>query len=190
MDHENEAQELEGFRAYLSLLARLQLDPRLRGKVDLSGVVQQTLLEAHRAMDQLRQMTEPQRTAWLRRALANNLTDEVRKLGTAGRDVTLERSLEASLSESAARLEAWLAADQPSPSQQAEKNELMLRLAGALEQLPEDQRTAVELHHLSGLPVAEIAGQMGRSPGAVGALLARGIKKLRESLTDPEEEKP
>ena len=72
---------LERFRAFLLLLARMQLDPSLQGKVDLSGVVQQTVLEAHRAMDQLRQWDEPRQLAWLRRALANNLTDEIRRLG-------------------------------------------------------------------------------------------------------------
>ena len=64
---------LEDFRAYLCLLARLQLDPHLLGKVDLSGVVQQTLLEAHGLLSQDRQGAPPD-LPLLRRLLANNLS--------------------------------------------------------------------------------------------------------------------
>src|SRR5215468_2013954 len=183
-----QALELERFRDFLSLLARLQLAPRLQGKVDLSGVVQQTLLEIHQTFDRFEAWDEAQKAAWLRKILAHNLTDEVRKLRTAGRDVARERPLEAALERSSARLEAWLAADQTSPSQRAVRQEQLLRLAEALARLPEDQRTAVELHHLRGYAVAEVARQMGRSDGAVGALLVRGLKKLRERLRETESE--
>src|SRR5262249_43909305 len=182
MASSNSGSPLERFRAYLSLLARMQLDPSLRGKVDLSGVVQQTLLEAHRASDQLRQWDEPRRLAWLRKALANNLTDEVRKLGTAARDVGRERSLEAELEQSSARLEAWLASEESSPPERAIRNEQLLHLAEALERLPEDQRTAVEMHHLKGRPLGEVAETLGRSKGAVATLLFRGMTRLRKDL--------
>src|SRR5947207_15975588 len=85
-DVPDESSELERFREYLGLLARLQLDARLQGKVDLSGVVQQTLLEAHRAMSRFREQSEQHQVAWLRQILANNLKDEVRKFATAARD--------------------------------------------------------------------------------------------------------
>jgi RNA polymerase sigma-70 factor (ECF subfamily) len=154
--------------------------------VDLSGVVQQTLLEAHQAMDRFGQMPPEQQAGWLRKALANNLADEVRKLGAARRDVGREQSLERGIEESSARLEVWLATDHSSPSEQATRNEQLLLLAQALADLPEDQRRAVEMHHLRGRPVAEVARKLGRSEGAAGALLARGIKKLRERLRETE----
>ncbi len=179
------ASELERFREYLRLLAGLQIDPRLQGKIDLSGVVQQTLLEAHRAFDQFRSMDDGQRTAWLRRALANNLTDEVRRLGRASRNVRLERSLEAALESSSSCLERFLATEQTSPSDQFALNEQLLQLAEALARLPDDQRNAVVWHHLQGRPLAEIARDLDRSRGAVGALLLRAMKKLRQLLHDP-----
>ena len=175
--------QLERFREFLCLLARMQLDPRLQGKVDLSGVVQQTLVEAYQAIGQFQDWTEVQRTAWLRKTLTNNLTDEVRKLCTAKRDVGLERSLEATaLEESSSRLDLWLAADQSTPSQQAIRHEQLLCLASALTDLSEDQRQAVELHYLRGLSLAEVSSQMSRSKGNVAVLLFRALKKLRNRL--------
>jgi RNA polymerase sigma-70 factor (ECF subfamily) len=181
---------LEGFRDYLHLLARLQLSPGLRGKVDLSGVVQQTLLEAYQSLGPLGEHGAALQTAWLRRALANNLHDEVRKLATAARDVKRERSLEVALDESSARLEGWLAAEQSSPSAHVVRQEQLLRLAAALARLPEAQRQAVELHHLQGLPLSEVASQLGRTKGAVAQLLFRGLRTLREVLGDENEGAP
>jgi RNA polymerase sigma-70 factor (ECF subfamily) len=176
--------ELERFREYLHLLARLQLDARWQGKVDLSGLVQQTLLEAHHAWEQLRAWDAPRQAAWLRRALAHNLADEVRKLGTARRGGALERSLDQALEESSSRLEAWLADEQSSPGVRAERNEQLLALASALGRLAPDQRTAVELRHLHGGSLDEVARQMGRSKEATAKLVFRGLKRLRELLDE------
>ena len=163
--------ELDRYRNYLRLLARLQLDPRLRGKLDPSDLVQQTLLQAHQMRDQFRGTTEAEQAAWLRQILVRTMANAARDLGRLKRDVGRERSLEAAIEDSSMRLEVWLASEQSSPSACAEKNERLLRLAEALEQLPEAQRDAVVLHHLRGLSLAEMAGQLDRSEGAVAGLL-------------------
>jgi RNA polymerase sigma-70 factor (ECF subfamily) len=178
--------ELERYRNYLRLLARMQLDPRLRGKLDPSDCVQQTLLHAHQARDQFRGTTEAEQAAWLRQILVRIMANAVRDLGRLKRDAFRERSLEASIEESSVRMEAWLASEQSSPSLRAEKNERLLRLAEALEQLPEAQCEAVVFHHIRGLSLAELSARLGRSESAAAGLLHRGIKRLRELLHDLE----
>ena len=49
---------LERYRNYLKLLARIQINRRLQGKIDASDVVQETFLEAHRDFMQFRGTTE------------------------------------------------------------------------------------------------------------------------------------
>jgi RNA polymerase sigma-70 factor (ECF subfamily) len=107
---------LERCSQYLHLLARLQLDARLQGKVDPSDLVQLTLLSAYEKRSQFRGATEAEYLGWLRQILANHLAKTLRRYGAGLRDVRRERSLADSLKDSAARLDAWLAAEQSSPS--------------------------------------------------------------------------
>ena len=86
------------------------------------------------------------------------------------------------MDESSSRLQAWLAADQSSPSQRAERQEESLHLATAMAKLPDAQREALELEHWQGWTLAEIAEHMGRSKAAVAGLLKRGLQQLRAEL--------
>ncbi len=179
---ETGADSLERFRAYLRLLARTHLDKRLQGKLDPSDLVQQTLLEAYRSAHKLAGRTDGEKAAWLRQSLAHQMAHAVRDLGRDKRDVARERSLEAAIADSSAQLERWLAAEQSSPSEQVQRHELSIRLAGELEALPETQREALVLHYWQGMKISEVAEHLGRSPAAVAGLLQRGLKALRMKM--------
>ena len=185
--NERRPQDVQAYRSYLYLLARSHIGTRHQAKIDPSDIVQQTLLDAHQKQVQFRGDTEAEWMAWLKQILANNLADAVRGLARAKRDVSRERSLDEQVGDSFTRVDGWLAAAQPSPSQNAVRAEELIRLANALTNMPEAQREAIVLHHLQGLPLADVASQLNKSPAAVAGLLHRGLKRLREllSASDP-----
>jgi RNA polymerase sigma-70 factor (ECF subfamily) len=175
---ENQILDLEPFRPHLRILARILLDPRLRAKLDASDVVQQALMDAHKNRPQFHGSTEAEMAAWLRQILVHDLADAVRALGRAKRDAALEVAIH----DSSCRLDAWVAASQSSPSRRAGREEEAVRLAEAMARLPEDQRTAVELHHLQEHSLKETAERMGKTQGSVASLINRGVKGLRQTL--------
>ncbi len=176
------AESFEQYRAYLALLAREQMNDRLQMKIEPSDVVQQTHAEAFEHQGQFRGKSETEKVGWLRQILANNLADIHRRFGAAKRDVGREHSLDAALEKSSAKLGNWLANSTSSPSQKAMRHEDALRLAQALEQLPDAQREAVMLRHLHGDSLNQIATTLNRSPSATAGLLKRGLKQLRQIL--------
>lgn len=177
---------LERFRSYLHLLAEARLDRRLRSKLDPSDIVQQTLLQAHEARQQFRGSSEGELAAWLRQILARTLLRSVRDYGRAKRALSLEQPLEAVCQESSARLEAWLVAEQSSPSYAAAKLEEALGVAEAVQALSDGQREAVVLYYWQGCTLAEIGEMLGGTTSAAGGLLRRGLEKLRGSWTGPQ----
>jgi RNA polymerase sigma-70 factor (ECF subfamily) len=173
--------DLDRFRSYLHLLARLNLR---RGPVDPSDVVQQALLEAHKNRDACRAATDAGRAAWLRQILAHTIADALRAKNRARRDPARERSLEAGLDTSSEGLGDWLAANGTSPSAAAAAHEQAVRLTAALARLPDAQREALILQHWEGRTLAQIGEHLGRSPEAVAGLLKRGLRRLRGLLAE------
>jgi RNA polymerase sigma-70 factor (ECF subfamily) len=183
---ENIEDVVERYRQYLVMIADRQLDSRLRGKLDASDVVQQTLLEAHQNREQFRGTHEAEQIAWLRKILAHNLLDAMRALRREKRDVAREQSIDVAIEQSSIRLEGWLADQQSSPSQKLARQEEAMQLADMMARLPDSQREALILKNWHDWTVAQIAQHMGSTPAAVAGLLKRGLKKLRQQVTESE----
>ena len=127
-----EAERLpEPFRQYLTVLAELHLDRKLRGKLDPSDIVQQSFLRPYSALAEgAVRARSPGRLA------AQNPGEHAGRRRQALRPRQACRQpgavLEADLDRSASGFAAWLAADQTSPSGRAERNEELLRLVEML----------------------------------------------------------
>lgn len=172
------------YESYLRMLARMQMRQAYQAKLSVSDIVQQTMTQAVAAIDTFRGATEAEFRGWLRQILSRHLTHLDRDLHRDKRDIRRECSMEQKLASSSLRLEGMLAANIGTPSQQAVACESVIALAQAIESLPEAQRDAVRLHYLEGLKLSEVAARLEKSTGAIAGLLHRGMKALRESLTN------
>ncbi|MEM6471508.1 MAG: sigma factor-like helix-turn-helix DNA-binding protein [Planctomycetota bacterium] len=176
------SEQIEQYRGYLRLLAEAQTGVPLRGKIDLSGVVQQSLWEAWRMVESAG-ITEPDGLPkLLRTVLANNLRDEIRRATAQRRDVRLVRSIEAS----SIRLGGLLANQDASPSKLAIRNERAVLVANAVLQLSETYREVIMRHYLSDESLQETADAMSRTVPSVAGLLRRALKQLRQLVAEIE----
>jgi RNA polymerase sigma-70 factor (ECF subfamily) len=172
--------ELEGFRDYLRALSWKWITIDLRDRIDPSDLIQETLLRAHRDRDEFRGHSAAEKACWLRQILANLLSDKFRELKKP-RIIPY-----ADLDRSSVNIEQLCAAAQSSPSVGLRREERAVLIARLLARLPPDQAEAVVLKHCEGWPVEAIGRHMNRSPQAIGGLLKRGLRALRELIVTQE----
>lgn len=176
----------ELFRRHQERLGRMiavRMDSRLQSRVDVSDIVQETLIEAHRQIDQYLSEQPIAFYPWLRQIAWNKMIDVYRRHITAqGRDVSREQNAMPIADESAMDLMQSLAGSITTPSQAVARDELHQTVRRALDELGETDRELIVMRHLERLTTREAAEALGITEAAVKTRLLRALQRLRKQL--------
>jgi RNA polymerase sigma-70 factor (ECF subfamily) len=169
-------------RARLAAMVRLRMDPRLRGRIDPSDVLQETYLDVARRYGRYVERPEMPVHLWLRFLTAQKLAELHRRhLGAKRRDAGREVGLLGPGATSAS-LAGSLAGSVTSPSRGAMRDELRAGLLAALDRLDEIDREVLALRHFEELSNNEVAEILGLTKAGASNRYVRALRRLRELL--------
>jgi len=158
------------------------MDPRVRGRLDPSDVVQEALATASDKMDEYLTDQPLPFYPWLRQIAWEKLAHEHdRHLRAAKRSVTRERPFFIS-DASAAGIAERLLGPLTSPSGHAQRQELQQGVRQALAALPETDREVLLMRYLEQMPSREIAAVLNTSEAAVNVRHMRALERMRKVL--------
>lgn len=178
---------IEVHRAPLLAFINKNMSDGLKTKVEATDILQEVSLNA---VESLSQFDFEQKTPfnWLCHLSERRIIDNHRKYfqaqkRAAGREVK-QRSPSDGEGQGFMDL---LIASITSPSQAFSRGAKEMKLLLALESLPEENREAIRLKYVEGVPTKEIAVQLGKSDVAVRVMVSRSMVKLQEILKHEDE---
>ncbi len=118
---------------------------------------------------------------WVHRAALMKLVDRQRRWTAQRRDVARESPIVGMQSSDSAANEPAIT---NTPSRAFEQREEFERFERAYGELPERQREVLRLHHVDGLPHADIATALGISEANSRMLLSRALARIGRLLAD------
>lgn len=125
---------------------------------------------------------------WLQQIARRRVADAHRfHFGAQRRDAGRQKSLQAgggSADASAVGLEQLLAASMTSPSAAVSRDIRMHRMMEAINELPDEQRAAIQLRYAEGMSTKAIAEKLGKTDVATRVLLSRSMRHLEKQLED------
>ena len=172
-------------RPHLKRMVRFRMDRRLRGRVDISDVVQQVYIDAAQRLDHYVSGSERSFLVWLRQVAEQSLVDLYRRhLGAQRRDVRRERPLDraGTCTVTSRYMAADLAAQMTSPSQRAVRAEFEATLELALAEMSDMDQEVLALRHFEELANSQVAEILGLSPAAASNRYFRALARLRVIL--------
>jgi RNA polymerase sigma-70 factor, ECF subfamily len=174
-------------RPWLQMVAERELSDRLRGRVDASDIVQQTLLKAWQGESQFNGETQEERLAWLRMILKNTIRDHHRRLfGADRRGSGREQAATDLFASGDPGLSQYALQRGPTASGELSAVEEWLELDRSLAQLSDEQREVIAMRHFEELSFAEISKRMNKSDPAVRMLWVRALRNLQKATRGSE----
>lgn len=176
-------------REPLSKMVAACLDARLKSRIDVSDIVQETLIEANRRIEAYAEAQPIAFYPWLRQIAVNRMIDAYRhhvqaKRRSTGRQVSnLPGDFQSGLN-----LMDKQADSATSPSGAAQRKELREDLRAAIDSLEAMDRNVIQLRHIKRLSTRETAEALGVSEAAVKIRLLRALQRLRAHLGGHESE--
>lgn len=167
----------------LPLLAYIQrnLGPALKRKLEAEDILQDVAVAALAAPSQF-EVPDRDPFKLLCQMCEQRIIDAYRHhVGAQKRSATKEVSMDAG-GDNPFGFINLLVASLTSPSQAFSRDQRGLRLQEAVAALTDDQRLALRLRYVDGLPTKDIAEQLRKTDGAIRVLLSRTLTQLQTIL--------
>ncbi len=184
-DPEAVAELLEEFRGRISRMLAVRMNPRLRGRLDASDVIQDTFMEVHSRLDEYRERNNMPFFLWVRFLAGQKLTQMHRRhLGAGQRDARRELpdALRSMPGATTATLAGCLMSSGITPSEVAMRLEDEERLVEVLDGMRELDREVLALRHFEGLSNLEVAALLEIEPSAASRRYVRALARMQEKL--------
>ena len=166
----------------LERMVRVQLDDRLRGRVDATDIVQDAFLEATRRLDEYLANPPLPFFLWLRQITGEKLIDTHRRHQAQKRDSGRDISVLAGDHATIESLTAHLVGQLTPPSQAAMRFEVQQQVRDALEQLDPVDREVLLLRHFEQLSTTECAAVLNIGESGASSRYVRALQRLRTVL--------
>ena len=171
---------LDRYGERLLALIRARLGRRLRREVESRDVLQETLLDAFRDLEQFEGSGSATFMGWMAGIAVNKIRHQARYFRRMARDRRLRNSWYSGFDPAARQLHTQVS--------RIQLGRRARRLEQVLDGLSEEHREVILLRHYEELRFREIGERMGRSEDAARMLLARAVAKVTLKMREEERE--
>lgn len=186
-------QLLMRYQSALHRLVELRLDRKIRHRIDVSDILQETFLEANRRMQNYLEDQPLPLHLWLRQIAMDRVIDAHRRhRGSAMRSVDKEEGMMPgnAWDQSTQHLVRQISDPQLTPATEAMQRELAKRVEDAISSLGDQDAEIILMRHYEHLTNQDVAITLGLTEPAASMRYLRALRKLKTILEGEGESGP